>query len=104
LNLYDGFVEKFNFLDKRIKVPHIGFNEVVKPDDTILYKNLSNNLDFYFVHSYRMTTKNKNGVAYCNYGEPFVASFERNNVFGTQFHPEKSQSNGLALLKNFINY
>jgi len=104
LNIFDGIVEKFTFQNNEFKVPHVGFNNVSYPENSILYSNLNNNSDFYFVHSYRMTTNRTKGVAYCNYGESFVASYEENNVFGTQFHPEKSQTNGLVLLENFIKH
>lgn len=103
LGLYDGIVERFPSKHS-IKIPHVGFNEVQKPEKTVLYKNIKDQSDFYFVHSYRMSSVNETGVAYCSYGERFIASFESNNIFGTQFHPEKSQTNGLILLKNFIEY
>jgi glutamine amidotransferase len=104
LGLFDGVVEKFNDLSNNIKIPHIGFNEVKKPLNSILYKNINDLSDFYFVHSYIMVSAIEKGIAYSCHGEKFIASFENNNIFGTQFHPEKSQSNGLLLLKNFIEY
>ncbi|MGE5411880.1 MAG: imidazole glycerol phosphate synthase subunit HisH [Clostridiales bacterium] len=102
LGLFNGKVEKFKLDSYALKVPHIGFNEVEAPLNSILYKGISDIHDFYFVHSYRMITEEKTGVGYCVYGEKFVASFEADNIFGTQFHPEKSQTNGLRLLKNFL--
>lgn len=103
LKYFDGIVTKFDS-NMGIKIPHVGFNEVNKPKDSILYNNISDRSDFYFVHSYKMTTNKIEGTAFSSYGEKFVASFEERNVFGTQFHPEKSQYNGLALLKNFIEF
>jgi imidazole glycerol-phosphate synthase subunit HisH len=100
LNLFQGYVDKFT--DQSIKIPHVGFNNVSYPEESVLYKGINENSDFYFVHSYKMHSNEINGVAYCSHGENFVASFEKGNVFGTQFHPEKSQTNGLSLLKNFI--
>lgn len=101
IGLFNGNVECFNsYMD--IKVPHIGFNDVEIPTDSILYKDIQTNSDFYFVHSYRMLTSETEKVAYCTYGERFVASYEKENIFGTQFHPEKSQKNGLKLLDNFM--
>ena len=100
LNLFQGNVDKFT--DQSIKIPHVGFNNVSYPEESVLYKGINENSDFYFVHSYKMHSNEINGVAYCSHGENFVASFEKGNVFGTQFHPEKSQTNGLSLLKNFI--
>jgi len=103
LNYFEGEVSKFE-PSIGVKIPHVGFNEVVKPENSILYKNIGDRSDFYFVHSYKMTTDQNDYVAYSSYGEKFVASFENGNVFGTQFHPEKSQHNGLTLLKNFIEF
>jgi glutamine amidotransferase len=100
LGLFEGIVEKFK--NDGFKIPHIGYNEVIPPKNTCLFQNINKNSDFYFVHSYRMISTALNEIAVCNYGETFVAAFEQKNVFGTQFHPEKSQSNGLQLIKNFI--
>ena len=102
LGFFDGYCDKFE-ASNDLKVPHVGFNDVEIPADTRLYADLENHSDFYFVHSYRMTTNETSGVAYCDYGGRFVASFEKGNVMGTQFHPEKSQRNGLTILQNFIN-
>lgn len=102
LGFFNGKCEKFA-ASPELKVPHVGFNDVEIPEGSKLYTDLENHSDFYFVHSYRMTTEETTGVALCDYGERFVASFEAGNVMGTQFHPEKSQRNGLTLLKNFVN-
>ena len=101
LNLFEGEVTKF--IDQSVKIPHVGFNNVSYPVNSTLYKDIQMNSDFYFVHSYKMKTNKLKGIGYTSYGENFVASFEQGNIFGTQFHPEKSQTNGLLLLKNFIN-
>ena len=100
LNFFPGTVDKFK--DTSYKVPHVGFNNVYFPGESVLYKEINENADFYFVHSYKMQTNQNHGIAYCSHGDKFVASFELGNVYGTQFHPEKSQTNGLFLLKNFI--
>ncbi len=103
LGLFDGYVDKLQKGNNGgLKVPHVGFNDVSVPRRSILYKDIPNNSDFYFVHSFRMTTAVTEGVGLCTYGETFVASFEKDNIFGTQFHPEKSQNNGLTLLANFL--
>ena len=84
------------------KIPHVGFNQVKHSGDN-LYKGMPELPDFYFTHSYRMLKGE--GVGYyslCDYGVEFVASYEYENVYATQFHPEKSQTNGLNLLKNFL--
>lgn len=86
------------------KIPHVGFNTVHLSEQAGLFAGLPENPDFYFIHSYRMPVHGMNGrVATCNYGADFLAAFEINNVCGTQFHPEKSQTNGLLLLRNFID-
>lgn len=102
LALFDGIVERFNET-YNLKVPHIGYNEITPPIASILFNKLNAGSDFYFVHSFRMTSKITNGISTCNYGEKFIAAFEQKNVFGTQFHPEKSQTNGLILLNNFLS-
>ena len=90
-------------LETEIKLPHIGFNYVVTNHTSQLHKNLSSESFFYFVHSYyvpKFQTNAKLGI--CKYGIDFTASYEQDNIYGTQFHPEKSQGNGLMLIKNFI--
>ncbi|MCT7968533.1 imidazole glycerol phosphate synthase subunit HisH [Laspinema sp. D1] len=85
------------------KVPHIGFNTVKFTECKGLFANLTDEADFYFVHSYRMLPDGLQGrSATCYYGVEFLAGFEIGNICGTQFHPEKSQTNGLMLLKNFL--
>jgi glutamine amidotransferase len=85
------------------KLPHIGFNSVRTKPDAYLFKGLPEVADFYFVHSYRMLSTGLNGeAATCIYGTEFLAAYEYDNIFATQFHPEKSQTNGLLLLKNFL--
>jgi imidazole glycerol-phosphate synthase subunit HisH len=104
LGFIDGRTDTFDFrLAKVIKVPHIGFDIVRFGEGTKLFRGMSEESDFYFVHEYRMkTVRDVNTVSLCTYGEDFVAAFERNNIFATQFHPEKSQANGLRVLKNFL--
>ncbi len=101
LGLFDGVVERF-CNEAEIKVPHIGYSEVHVPSNTRLLNNLNPISSFYFVHSYRMVCDKIEKIAVCTYGEKFVAAFEKENVFGTQFHPEKSQSNGLIVLNNYL--
>jgi len=85
------------------KIPHIGFDLVKNQPESRLFKGLKNSADFYFVHSYRLLPANLSGIAaICNYGTDFLAAYEQNNIFATQFHPEKSQTNGLILLQNFL--
>lgn len=83
------------------KSPHIGFNQVKFDKDSTLFQGLPDNSDFYFVHSYRMLPGDLVGnLATCDHGVEFLAAYERENIFATQFHPEKSQTNGLKLLAN----
>jgi glutamine amidotransferase len=85
------------------KIPHIGFDLVHSSPDARLFQGLQQAADFYFVHSYRMLPVGLSGKpATCSYGVEFLAAYEQDNIFATQFHPEKSQSNGLVLLKNFL--
>jgi glutamine amidotransferase len=85
------------------KIPHIGFDLVTCNPDARLFQGLTNATDFYFVHSYRMLPAGLKGkVATCKYGTDFLAAYEQDNIFATQFHPEKSQTNGLILLNNFL--
>jgi len=100
LGFIDGVVDVFN--RENVKVPHVGFNQVVLKYPSLLYKDMQDTLDFYFVHSHKMTANSGIGQNFCNYGESFVASFEKGNIAGTQFHPELSQKNGLNVLKNFL--
>lgn len=85
------------------KLPHIGFDSVRSSSSGHLFKGLPKTSDFYFVHAYRMLPLGLTGItATCCYGIEFLAAYEQDNIFATQFHPEKSQTNGLILLKNFL--
>lgn len=100
-------VKRFSTENLSIKIPHIGFNTVFFEDNLkTLFKGLGDSADFYFVHSYRMVcdTDDDYVSGWTDYGGKFVASIEHDNIFGTQFHPEKSQSNGLAVLRNFCEF
>ena len=99
-----GFIQantkKFSIDD--LKVPHVGFNQVNKPNKSILYSGLDNLSDFYFTHSYQVQSNKQINQATCKYGNEFIVSYEVDNIAGVQFHPELSQTNGLKLLDNFI--
>ena len=105
LNFVDNMVKKLpSDIEKKLKVPHVGFNEVVDSGTSSLLKGLKKNSDFYFVHSYGMEVLNKDyekGVTH--HSNSFVSLIEKGNIYGTQFHPEKSQTNGLNLLRNFFS-
>ncbi len=86
-------------------VPHVGWNQVVSRGDCILFRDIPDDALFYYVHSYRIGLEDEKAVTgRCIYGPPFAAVLSSGNIYGTQFHPEKSQRHGLRLLENFILY
>lgn len=102
LNLIEGVVRKFDN-SCNYKVPHIGFNSVNTSNNSILFKGIPSMSSFYFVHSYYLSLTERVGKSHtCNYINNFLAAYENENIFATQFHPEKSQTNGLLLMKNFL--
>ena len=101
----DAEVRKINNMNKKVKLPHMGWNEVELKKDCFLFSNIQNKSHVYFIHSYEFITKQKDYVvATTNYKNPIIASVEKENIIGTQFHPEKSQKNGLIILENFLNW
>ncbi len=101
----DGIVRKINNINKTLKLPHMGWNQIEFKKDFILFSGLENKSHMYFVHSYELTTKQKDCiVATTNYGNSIVVAVAKENIFGTQFHPEKSQKNGLKILENFLKW
>ena len=103
LNFIPNKVRKFNFKETKNKIPHVGFNQVFFEKKNKLFKGLQSGADFYFVHSYRiLPEKMSDNISKTNYGIDFMSSFIKDNIYATQFHPEKSQSNGIKLLNNFL--
>jgi len=101
LGLIPGTVKRLS-ANLSLRIPHMGFNEVSQLVTSPLFDSIDDRSDFYFVHSYHFVVDNQaDCLASSNYSEKFVAAVCRDNVFGTQFHPEKSQGQGLQLLKNF---
>jgi len=95
-----GEVKKI-IVDPPFKIPHVGWTPTFHNGHTI-FNGISQNSDFYYLHSFSMQVKNpENVIATVNYGKPLVAVVAQDNVLGTQFHPEKSGINGLKLLANF---
>jgi glutamine amidotransferase len=85
-----------------LSLPHVGWNNVVKVKDSIIMDEL-NSEDFYFLNSYYFNVKNKkNIIAYLKYGVKFPSILQNKNIYGVQFHPEKSQKSGKKILINFI--
>ncbi len=101
LNLLDGNFKKFS---KKKKIPHIGFN-YVHHDQKGIWKGIKNPAPFYFLHSYRIKKNFLKNVKFFStfYGEEFVSFVNKKNIFGVQFHPEKSHKEGLKFIKNFLN-
>ena len=88
----------------KYKLPHIGWNQINIVKDSKIFKNIENNSHMYFVHSYEFVPKDKNVIsATTDYSSNIVCSVEKENIFGTQFHPEKSDKIGLQIIQNFIN-
>lgn len=86
-----------------IKIPHVGFNRVQMPKESKLFDQISIDASFYFVHSYAMQILDDSSkYATTTYGHKFVAAIESGQIFGTQFHPEKSQKSGLKVLEGFL--
>jgi len=99
LGIIGGRVEHFG---SGMKLPHMGYNTLVDPDSFSLTVGLQQP-DFYFVHSYRVTEAAADETAHTEHGVKFTSAVRRNNCYGTQFHPEKSQSCGLYVINKFIN-
>ena len=94
-----GKVKRFSH---ELKIPQIGWNSVKKQKNNLLFKHVSDEMYFYFVHSYHLELRNRDQVlGMTNYGYDFASFVCKENLWGVQFHPEKSQNAGLQLLKNF---
>ena len=99
-----GKVSKIDNQDGKYKLPHIGWNQINLVKDSRIFKDIENNSHMYFVHSYEFIPKDKNVIsATTDYSSNIVCSVEKENIFGTQFHPEKSDKIGLKIINNFIN-
>jgi len=101
----DAEVRKINNINKKLKLPHMGWNEIEFKKDCFLFSNIKNKAHMYFIHSYEFMTKQKDCVvATTDYGNSIIVSVAKENIIGTQFHPEKSQKNGLIILENFLKW
>jgi len=99
-----GKVTKIDNQNGNYKLPHIGWNEIEIVRDSKIFKDIKNNSHMYFVHSYEFVPEDKSVIsATTNYSSKIVCSIEKDNLFGTQFHPEKSDKTGLKIIENFIN-
>ncbi len=105
LGWFDADVIRLNPRNSELKVPNIGWNTIEYNKEVTLFKGLPKKADFYLVHSYQVNIKNDSErVALYHHGETVTAAILKNNIFATQFHPEKSQDLGLTILENFINW
>ena len=99
-----GKVSKIDNQNGKFKLPHIGWNQINIVKNSKIYKDIENNSHMYFVHSYEFIPNDKNVIsAITDYSSNIVCSVEKENIFGTQFHPEKSDKIGLKIIDNFIN-
>ena len=104
LGWISGHVSKINNQEGKYKLPHIGWNQINIVKQSKIFKNIENNSHMYFVHSYEFIPEDKNVIsATTDYSSTIVCSVETENIFGTQFHPEKSDKLGLKIIDNFIN-
>ena len=104
LGWISGKVSKIDNQNGKYKLPHIGWNQINIVKDCKIYKCIENNSHMYFVHSYEFIPEDKNVItATTDYSSNIVCSVEKENIFGTQFHPEKSDKIGLKIIQNFIN-
>ena len=104
LGWISGKVSKIDNQSGKFKLPHIGWNQINIVKDSKIYKGIENNSHMYFVHSYEFLPNDKNVIsATTDYSSNIVCSVEKENIFGTQFHPEKSDKIGLKIINNFIN-
>ena len=99
-----GKVSKIDNKNGKYKLPHIGWNQINIVKDSKIFKDVENNSHMYFVHSYEFIPEDKDVIsATTDYSSNIVCSIEKENIFGTQFHPEKSDKIGLKIIENFIN-
>ena len=104
LGWISGKVSKINNQNGKYKLPHIGWNQIKLIKDSKIFKDIENNSHMYFVHSYEFIPDDKDVIsATTEYSSNIVCSIEKENIFGTQFHPEKSDKMGLKIIENFLN-
>ena len=102
LGYINASAKKFVFNDNKMKVPHMGWNIVKKATPSLLTQDIKEESRFYFVHTYYVEVMHqKNSILKTNYGLEFDSAIQHKNVYGTQFHPEKSHKFGIKILKNF---
>mgnify|MGYP003346198446 CR=1 FL=1 len=104
LGWISGKVQKIDNQNGKYKLPHIGWNQINIVKESKIFKDIENNSHMYFVHSYEFIPEDKNVIsATTEYSSNVVCAVQKENIFGTQFHPEKSDKIGLKIIGNFIN-
>ena len=103
LGLIEGSVKKIKTLESH-RLPHIGWNDIKVMKKKPLFNKIMSKAAFYYVHSYEFKASKEYISSYTDYGKALTASVQKNNIFGVQFHPEKSQTAGLIVIRNFLNY
>ena len=104
LNWIPGEVVKLDLSSTNLKIPHMGWNELKIENNSKVFKDVVNKNHAYFIHSYEFIPIDKKNVSITtNYGKDVIAAVSFENIFGSQFHPEKSQNTGIKILTNFLN-
>ena len=104
LNWIPGEVVKLDLSPTNLKIPHMGWNELKIENNSKVFKDVVNKNHAYFIHSYEFIPKDKKNVSITtNYGKDVIAAVSLENIFGSQFHPEKSDKTGLIIIKNFLD-
>jgi len=104
LGWISGKVSRIDNQKNKFKLPHIGWNEINITKESKIFKDIENKSHMYFVHSYEFIPDDKSVIsATTDYSSNIVCSVEKENIFGTQFHPEKSDKLGLKIIENFLN-
>ena len=103
LNWIPGEVIKLNFDSPELKIPHMGWNELQIENSSLVFQDTINEDHAYFIHSYEFIPKDKKNISITtNYGKDIIAAVSFKNIYGSQFHPEKSQNTGIKILTNFL--
>ena len=104
LGWIDGEVRKLQDCDRSERVPHVGWNDVIPIQTSHLFRHIPPGKDFYFVHSYHLIcARYRDVIAYTPYCGGFTSALNKENIYGVQFHPEKSQKNGFQIIRNFLS-
>lgn len=104
LGWIDASVVRIESGDGKLRIPHVGWSGALQIKASRLFHGIPSDAMFYYTHSYRLECRDRDiVVGECEYGRTFVSAIEKDNVYGTQFHPEKSQKHGLSVLRNFLD-